>query len=301
MEEYRLPPATHVGFANLRVANLERSLTFYRDIAGLKEHRPAFGLSGPDRGRSVSLSPMGLGPAILILTEDPEARPKPARTTGLYHIAIRYPDRASLGQALQRMLAQGWTLGGASDHGVSEALYTSDPDGNGVELYVDRPREKWPREQGRVGMVTAPLDVQSLYQEGLETSSTGDGAPAGVVMGHIHLQVSDLQRSGSFYQDRIGLDITQDSYPGALFLSAGGYHHHIGLNTWASRGAPPPPPDSAGLASFSFVLPDRESLAQLVDHLEAAGISPEKHALPEGVSLTRFWTRTATGWIWSAS
>ena len=227
-----------------------------------------------------------MGPAILILTEDPGARPKPARTTGLYHIAIRYPDRASLGQALARMLAQGWTLGGASDHGVSEALYTSDPDGNGVELYVDRPREKWPREQSRVAMFTAPLDVQSLYQEGLETSSTGDGAPAGVVMGHIHLQVSDLQRSGSFYRDRIGLDITQDSYPGALFLSAGGYHHHIGLNTWASRGAPPPPPDSAGLASFSFVLPDRESLAHLLDHLEAAGFSPEKHALPEkGESL----------------
>ena len=246
MNYFQLPAATHIGNTNFIVADMNRALDFYVERLGFHE------LSRD--GSEVVLSADGVTP-LIILTEQPDAIPKPARSTGLYHVAIRFPDRVALARAFARLINTRWQFGGFSDHLVSEALYLSDADGNGLEMYRDRPRAEWPTVNGQIQMATEPLDLEDLLAEMEHDPSPWTGVAPGTDIGHVHLHVSDLGRARAFYHDLLGLDIVFDmSTHGALFVSAGGYHHHIGLNTWAGR--LPPPANAVGLRSFQLVIPD---------------------------------------------
>ncbi|HEX6988221.1 MAG TPA: VOC family protein [Bacillota bacterium] len=268
---FRLPPGTGIGRVRLRVADLERSLGFYRDLLGLQ--------IGEQSGSRLSLAAGAVGDPLIILEELPGAAPR-GRTLGLYHFALLVPDRRMLARLTRRLVEAGWPITGASDHGVSEALYLDDPDGNGLELYADRPRERWPVQDGRLAMFTRPLDAADLMAE-LRRRPERPGEPAldpGTVVGHIHLHVSDLQRAEAFYDRLLGFDVVVRGYPGALFLSAGGYHHHVGANTWLGPEAPRQPDDAAGLIDWELRLPGPDA-AQTADRLEA-------HLLREGATVT---------------
>ena len=247
VNDFRLPGQTHIGYVRLQVSNLKRSLHFYENLVGLKR---AIHL-----GNTVVLSASGKAPYHVILTERPGARPKPARASGLYHVAIRFPNRRELAKVFRRLYAHDTEFQGFSDHLVSEAIYLADPDENGIELYVDRPRAQWVMQEDQVQMATLPLNLDSLLGELREGDSDADPIDSNTDIGHVHLHVSDLHAADEFYNGLLGFDVTQRSYPGALFLSAGGYHHHIGANTWAGRGVPPPPNDAVGLLAFGFLSP----------------------------------------------
>lgn len=282
----RLPPGTHIGYAHLQVRDLGRSLAFYRDLLGFRE-------IGRE-GSSMLLSATGSLPPVLALTERRDARPRPPRTTGLYHIAIRLPTRRDLARVFRRLLEHGWPFQGFSDHGVSEALYLPDPDGNGLELYRDRPRAQWPWRQGRLAMVTKPLDVEDLLREA--TPEPWEGLPEGTDIGHIHLHVADLEAAEAFYGGILGLEVTQRDYPGARFFAAGGYHHHVGTNTWAGRGAPPPPPDAVGLRAFTLVVPDEAAWVGIRERAQAAGLRVREGSgvlFLEDPSANRLWVTLA--------
>ena len=236
-----LPGNAHIGQVSLTVTNLDRSIAFYRDVLGLRESTRAEGISqlGAD------------GRTLVELHEKPGAIPKPRRSTGLYHFAILVPSRAALGRSLRRLADRRWPLTGAADHLVSEALYLDDPDGLGIEIYRDRPREDWPVRNGQLQMATDPLDLQGVHDEpGADTAWTG--IDDGTVIGHVHLHVAHLDAAEAFYCGRIGFEPMVRGYPGALFVAAGGYHHHLGLNTWTGIGAPPPPEHAVGLRSFTI-------------------------------------------------
>jgi len=281
MTEFRLPAATQIGHTHLQVADLERARHFYKELVGFKEI---------SRNRETAvLSATGKFPAHILLTARADAKPKPPRTTGLYHIAIRFPNRRELARVFRRLIENGWPFQGFADHLVSEALYLADPDNNGVELYTDRPREQWRWRNGAVEMATDPLDVEALLREVEKDTAPWEGVHPGADIGHVHLHVSDLQKAEAFYHGVLGFDVTQRSYPGALFVSAGGYHHHVGLNIWAGKGAPPPPPNAVGLLSFSINLPDLGTLQILKERLRAADFSFEDRSTSVGQStiLTR--------------
>jgi catechol 2,3-dioxygenase len=268
---FQLPADTQIGYVHLQVSKLDRALSFYRDLLGFK--------AIARDGESAALSSTGALPAHILLTARVNAKPKPPHTTGLYHIAIRFPNRRELANGFRRLLKQEWPFQGFSDHGVSEALYLADPDGNGVELYTDRPREQWNWQNGAVTMFTKPLDIENLLGEADENDEHFQIHPQ-TDIGHVHLHVSDLKKAEAFYHELLGLDVTQRSYPGALFLSAGGYHHHLGANIWAGQGAPPPPHDAAGLLSFSVTVPDQHTIDTLRMRFTGAGISLEKISNP---------------------
>ena len=253
-----LPADTRLGAIRLRAGDIGLLRDFYERVIGLRAIAHEDGVTA-----------LGAGDASLVeLVSDPDAPPRPPRTTGLFHLALLVPARADLTRALRRVFENGWHLSGASDHLVSEALYLSDPEGNGIELYRDRPREEWPREGDEIAMATLPLDLEDLLAE----PGAGDDAPAmpaGTMLGHVHLQVKDLDSAAAFWVDALGLDVTASLYPGALFVSAGGYHHHVGLNTWAGVGAPRPPAGARGLDRFELVLPDAASAAAAGERLAA--------------------------------
>ena len=253
-----LPADTRLGAIRLRAGDVGLLRDFYERAIGLRA------LESSD---TVALLGAGDG-ALVELVSDPDAPARPPRTTGLFHLALLVPARADLARALRRVFEAGWHLSGASDHLVSEALYLSDPEGNGIELYRDRPREEWPHQGDEVAMATLPLDLEGLLAEpGGDTDAAA--MPEGTVLGHVHLQVSDLDSAAAFWVDALGLDVTASLYPGALFVSAGGYHHHVGLNTWAGVGAPQPPAGARGLDRFEVVLPDTESYAAARKRLSA--------------------------------
>jgi catechol 2,3-dioxygenase len=258
-----IDPATSMGAVRLTVADLEGVRDFYRDAIGLSELEPGDGI--------VRLGTNGT--ALIELVGDPDALARPRGTSGLFHLAIVVPGRADLARTLQRVAEAGWRLSGASDHLVSEALYLSDPEGNGIELYRDRPREEWPVRDGVLQMDTLPLDLDGVLGE-LRRGDSGAGMPAGTRMGHVHLNVGDLSAAEAFYSGGLGFDVMVRGYPGALFVSAGGYHHHIGLNTWAGEGAPPPPSGSRGLRQFEIRLPGADQLAAEEGRLSEAGFEP---------------------------
>ena len=240
-----LDPRAHIGAVRLAVADLDRAVDFYERTIGLR---------GVDSVDGVArLGPEG-GAPILELEPDPAAPPRPPGTTGLFHLAILVPSRADLAAALRRVGDAGWRFSGASDHLVSEALYLSDPEHNGIEIYRDRPRKEWDYDGDQVRMATIPLDVQSVLGDLGEVDPSA-AMPAATTMGHVHLNVSDLDSTEAFYAGDLGLDVTVRGYPGALFLAAGGYHHHIGANTWAGEGAPRPPAGALGLRWFEIVTP----------------------------------------------
>ncbi len=258
---------TTMGAVRLAVADLGSVRDFYRDAIGLAELSPGDGV--------VRLGTKGSDDSIVELVGEPGASPRPRGTSGLFHLAILVPSRADVARALQRVAEAGWRLSGASDHLVSEALYLSDPEGNGIELYRDRPREEWPVRDGQLQMDTLPLDLDGVLGE-LRREDAEAPMPPGTRIGHVHLNVGDLTAAEAFYSGALGFDVTVRGYPGALFVSAGGYHHHLGLNTWAGEGAPPPPQGSRGLRQFEIVLPGEAQLSAEEDRLREAGFDPAR-------------------------
>jgi catechol 2,3-dioxygenase len=251
-----LPADAHIGRVSLTVRDLDQSVLFYRDVLGFREARrdgrTSFLAAGASTGSGPSRASTGDGGLTLIdLHEDTSAVRKPRRSSGLYHFAILVPSRAALGRSLRRSSEKRWPLSGASDHLVSEALYLDDPDGLGIEIYRDRPRNEWPVRNGQLMMATDPLDLQSVHDEP-GADNPWSGLDAGTVIGHVHLHVPHLDTAEEFYCGRVGFEPTVRGYPGALFVAAGGYHHHLGLNTWTGIGAPPPPEHAVGLRLFTI-------------------------------------------------
>ncbi|MCC6614552.1 MAG: VOC family protein [Anaerolineae bacterium] len=274
-----LPATTSISDVQLQVRDLTRALAFYSDTLGFQVLRT--------EGQSAWLSATGTPPYQIQLTALPGALPKPRHTSGLYHVAIRLPDRAALARTFYRLVALGVPFEGFADHLVSEALYLPDLDGNGLELYRDRPRESWPMANGQIAMSNAQLDVEALLKEGEHPIDTWQGIAPGTDIGHIHLHVGDLKRAEDFYVDLLGMDVMQRSFPGALFVAAGGYHHHIGLNIWAGRNVPPAPDNAVGLRHFSIEIPTEDSLREIADKIESAGkvISPLDEDGLDGISV----------------
>ncbi|WP_256296873.1 VOC family protein [Haloarchaeobius salinus] len=272
----RLPPDTTPGRVALGVTDLDRQVDFYRDVVGLD-------VTASDADRATLGTPRE---ALLELRAEPDAPERAPTETGLYHVAFLFPSRGALGDVLRRVRER-WRLTGASDHGVSEALYLTDPEGNGVELYRDRPRADWPvTDDGGVQMGVDPLDVDSIAGLACGRAGTHDET----TVGHVHLEVSDLPAAEGFYVDTLGLNVRQRYADAALFLAAGDYHHHIGLNTWNSRREPP---EGRGLRWFELLLPDGAALDAAEAALRDADVAvhqPDEGdgievADPDGISL----------------
>ena len=258
--------STTVGAVHLAVGDLGRSLDYYRTQIGLSVREQGGGeasLGTPER-------------ELLHLVEQPGARPVNP-TTGLYHFALLVPERADLAGWLAHAARERVGMTGMSDHFVSEALYLRDPDHHGIEIYWDRPRAQW---EGQVfeRMTTLPLDVDAILGE-LEdpASAPFDGLPDGTVMGHVHLKIAAVEETIRFYRDVMGFGLMAQLGPMAAFLSACGYHHHLGANTWESAGAPPAPEGSAALRHATIVLPDAPERARVVGRLEEAGVAVNEH------------------------
>jgi len=261
---YRLPTDLRLGVVHLQVADLARSLDWYRRVLGVRVI---------DQGAGRALLGTVDGEPLIELRERPGAQAVPRRARlGLYHYALLLPDRASLGRFV-RHLSEIGERAGMSDHLVSEAIYLSDPDGLGIEVYADRPRSVWRAHERQLVMATEPLDVQNLL--GAIESPEWAGLPAGTVVGHVHLFVGDLGHAETFYHRALGLDKVVWSYPGALFLSAGGYHHHLGTNTWAMP-AGPAREDDARLLEWELVLPRKTDVEAALASFEAAGVSADQ-------------------------
>ncbi|AHF98442.1 glyoxalase [Halostagnicola larsenii XH-48] len=250
-----LPADARIGRVALLAADRTELVEFYRDVVGLEVH-----------SRGAETTTLGAGDRTLLAVDEAQAAsPRHQTETGLYHTAFRVPSREALGGALERIRAQ-WTLDGASDHDVSEALYLSDPAGNGVEIYCDRPRDQWQTNDGMVQMGTSPLDLEGLKAVADDT----DSIDPETTVGHVHLEVSDIEDARKFYERTIGFDVTVDLEPSALFLAAGGYHHHVGLNTWNNRSAPA---SGSGLAWFEILLPEEAAISALRERVESADYS----------------------------
>jgi catechol 2,3-dioxygenase len=260
---YRLPDATRLGRVVLQVADLARSIDYYEQVIGLRVL---------DRSGDIAALGGEGGPSFLELRERPGARPVPRMgRLGLYHFAILLPERAALGRFLAHLGRIG-TYAGMSDHLVSESLYLHDPDGLGIEVYADRPRSTWEHRGRELVMATEPLDIVAVVASGAGVPWTG--VPAGTVLGHVHLHVRSLAEASAFYHQGLGFDEVVWSYPGALFLSAGGYHHHLGTNTWA-RGAAPAGAEDARLVEWEILVPSLEDAAAALASVAATGADLE--------------------------
>ena len=272
-----IDPSLRIGAVHLAVSDIARSADFYEHVLGLPliSRVPEMALLGGDPAR----------PA-LVLIGLAHPTPVPVRSTGLFHVAWLHPSRPALAATIRRLATSRWPITGASDHGVSEALYLSDPDALGIEIYADRPREQWqPGPDGQaLKMVTLPLDLKDLL-----ASSSGEAAPGregSMAVGHVHLKVADVARARAFYRDALGFD-EKARLPGAAFLAADGYHHHVGLNEWQSAGASTPPDSAPGLRSVEFELADGSALAALQRRLSVFGPpSPPVQSEPEGISVS---------------
>ena len=268
-----LPDQTHLTQVHLRTGSIERASKFYVGVLGLEVSHQA--------ESEVVFSANQNEPDLIVLSEDPNASPRPDRSVGLYHFALRYPTRNDLAHAYRRLLSAGYPVAGASHHGVSEAIYLTDPDGNGVELYADRPQSDWLWQDHQLSMVTTPLDLDHL----LATASRGianPSSPPQPELGHIHLHVGDLRAAERFYSEFLGLTVTQRSYRGALFFAAGDYHHHVAANVWAGNALPPA--NSLGLLSYRLEVPVAEILYCLKNRAPLLGydtrVEPSQNANP---------------------
>jgi len=260
-------PNIVVGDIHLFVTDIERSIDFYQHIIGMHLLKKS--------QRCALLTADGQN--VLITLEVPEhVVPKQPRRSGLYHFALLLPNRKALAQMLLRLLQLGYSLEGASDHLVSEALYLSDPDGNGMEIYADRSADMWEWKNGQVLMETKALDMEALLEES-EGISLAE-LPSDTLIGHIHLHVADLEASKQFYCDGLGFRVVSHYGSQALFISTGGYHHHIGLNVWNGIGVPAPDENSVGLKWMTLVYPDEVTRLQVVERLQHMGAFVEKRA-----------------------
>ena len=262
---YRLPQSAHIGRVRLQIGDLDQSVTYYETVLGFRTLQKFEG--------SATLAAANDNTVLIELCQRHGVARMPRRgLLGLYHFAVLLPNRASLGQFLLHLSAIG-IQPGIADYLVSEALYLTDPDGLGVEVYADRPRESWTSAGGQLEMATKPLDTESLVE-----SAGGErwtGAPAGTRIGHLHFHVGDLERAALFYHAAVGLDKTVWGYPGALFMAAGGYHHHVGVNTWAA-GARLANDDDARLLDWELVLPDSPSAESAAKSIESAGFAVDR-------------------------
>jgi catechol 2,3-dioxygenase len=257
----------HIGRVGLAVRDLAHSLAFYRNVIGL-DPMDEDGHGGR----------LGAGGTTLLQIEGrPQAAPDDPRGAGLFHTAFLMPTRRHLARWLAHALRAGVPMTGAADHGVSEAFYLDDPEGNGIEVYADRPPDTWRWQDGKVDMPTKPLDVDDLLREIEGEAPIQQRAPAGLRIGHVHLRVGDLAAAEAFYRDALGLDVTRHR-DGASFLSSGRYHHHLGSNIWRSRGAGRREEDRAGLAWFSFAARDEPTLQATAQRLRQAGAAPQATA-----------------------
>ena len=253
---------TRLGYVHLTVSDMNRSLHYYQNSLGLKMQK----LEG-------DTAFLGAGKENLLLLTEVRGAKRIPRTTGLYHFALLVPSRVELAKVLRNLVGSGAGVEGASDHLVSEALYLSDPDGNGIEIYRDRPRETWQFDQSKIRMAVDPLDFRGLMAELDAEAEPWDGLHPDTVLGHMHLHVSNLQEAEEFYTRVIGFDLMLNYGGSAAFLSAGGYHHHLGINIWNGIGAPRPLPDSIGLRYFVISLTSTDELQALENRLQAAEIS----------------------------
>jgi catechol 2,3-dioxygenase len=263
-----IDPSLRIDKVQLAVSDLHASVDFYERVMGLQ-------LIERDEQHAI-LGAGGVG--MLELLALPDASAAPRRATGLFHVAWLHPNRAGLAETVRRIAAAGWPFEGAADHGVSEALYLADPDGLGIEIYADRPRESWqrPADGPGVSMVTLPLDVEDLL--GTFHGEPSERVAAGTGIGHVHLKVSDVDRTAAFYEG-LGFE-EQARLPSAAFVSAGGYHHHLGLNSWQSAGGSRPPERSPGLRLIEFGLSGPAALEEIA---ESAGVEGERE---DGGALT---------------
>ena len=252
-------PETTVSAVHLAVANLEGQLSFYRDKLGFKVHR--------QESDTVYLGAGGAD--FLILTERSAVRP-PRRATGLYHFAILTPSRLHLARSLRQLAETSTPVEGFADHLVSEAIYLSDPEGNGIEIYRDRPRDQWPRRDGQVVMASDPLNLDGILAELEGDREPWAGLHPATRLGHMHLKVAEVVETEAFYCGVLRFDLIARLASSALFVSAGGYHHHIGMNTWESAGAAPSPPGSTGLTHFVIELPDAAELSRTAERMRRA-------------------------------
>ncbi|HEV3229989.1 MAG TPA: VOC family protein [Solirubrobacteraceae bacterium] len=257
-----LPAALRLGRVELTVTDLDRSIAFYEESIGLRLAR-----------RDGAVAALGAGGEdLLVLVEDPSARPA-ERHAGLYHFALLHSSRSELARAAQRLVATRTPISGASDHGISEAIYLSDPDGNGIELAADRPRERWGDLSDPTTVGPRPLDLDGLLSlvHGSEPQPKADSS---LVVGHVHLHVGDIERGLAFYRDVIGFEV-MTLFPSAAFVSAGGYHHHLAFNTWRGEGVPPAPDGAVGLRHWTVILPTAADLAALRERVASAGVGDE--------------------------
>jgi catechol 2,3-dioxygenase len=267
----RIAPSTRMGAVHLTVSDLGRSLAYWQGDVGLR----ALGREGP-------VARLGTGGEDLVVLHEHPGAPPVRGHTGLFHLALLVPERTDLARWLVHAVGDRVQLSGMSDHLVSEAIYLYDPDGHGIEIYADRPRSTWTREGERIAIDTLPLDVDDLIGS-LHDEPQGafDGLPGGTTMGHVHLHVRDVAEADAFYGGVLGFDVTAHYGTAATFLSAGGYHHHLGANVWAGRGATPPPPGSASLRHATIVLPDAAELERVAARVAGAG----QDAVPDGDGL----------------
>lgn len=280
MTFFHQAPAVYTGAVYLNVLDLNAMKDFYTGTIGFRV------LSEMDH--RIELTADGKTP-LLVLESRVGLHPKRPNRSGLYHFAILLPSREDLGAAALHFIRQGVRMG-ASDHYVSEALYLNDPEGNGIEVYRDRPADDWNWNGGLVDMATVALDMDGVVRSAQEAGRTWNGLPSETVMGHVHLHVSDLEETERFYRDGLGFEVVA-SYPGALFMSTACYHHHLGLNVWNGEGIQAQEKDSAGLKAYTLVFPDTEAIRKAVEQLCAIGaeVSEEEGQIvaadPSGIRL----------------
>jgi catechol 2,3-dioxygenase len=269
--EYSIHPATRIGFVSLTVANLDNQVAFYQQTIGLRLHWRAANQAGLGVG----------GDDLLILTEQPGAK-RYQHVTGLYHFAVLFPNRRELGRAVARLFSQRYR-NYPTDHIMTKSTYLDDPEGNGIELYAESPEDgefiyengKFlaRRADGNLSDGREPLDLDALYNNLHAEDKLDLPVPTETRIGHVHLHVRDVGEAVEFYHGVIGFDVMglAPTYQVA-FVSAGGYHHHIGLNTWQGEGAPPPPADAIGLRYFTVSIPNQETLDEVIARVDSAGI-----------------------------
>lgn len=262
-----LPPSLRLGPVHLTVSDLDGSIAFYERAIGLTLHE-----------RDGEVATMGAGAEdLLVLAQETGAAPG-GRHAGLYHFALLHPSRHELARAVARLASTRTRIEGSADHGVSESIYLRDPDDNGIELYADRPRAHWPQPKidgQRIEMYTIALDLRGLQDE-VAGEEPQPHAAAGLVVGHLHLHVGDIERALAFYRDMLGFELMA-SIGSAVFVAAGGYHHHLGLNVWLGADVQPLPPSTAGLREWSVVLPSPADVAAVRQRVADAGLEAQEH------------------------
>lgn len=269
MKKFHDKPNVYVNQIDLKVLDIDRSIKFYTKIMG-------FGILSKEDKKAI-LTADGIN-SIVILNQPKDVIPKIPKRTGLYHFAVLLPSRYYLGLFLKNIRDEWYPIIGGSNHGVSEAIYLEDPDGNGIEIYRDVDTQEWSRNEDGINMVTEPLDYDKLIAEAGEDQWVK--TPSDTIIGHIHLHVGDLEKARKFYSDGLGFDLTMKAGTSAIFLSTGGYHHHIGLNVWNGRNALSLPDNSAGMKYYSLLFPDEEIRENKINKLVNLGyevIKEDKH------------------------